>query len=44
VANPWKAKGLEWETPSPPPTENFREQPVVTEDAYEYSGKEVEVV
>jgi cytochrome c oxidase subunit I len=44
VANPWKAKGLEWETPSPPPTENFIEQPVVTEDAYEYSEKEVEVV
>ena len=22
-ANPWGAKGLEWETPSPPPTENF---------------------
>jgi cytochrome c oxidase subunit 1 len=44
VANPWKAKGLEWETSSPPPTENFLEPPVVTEDAYEYSGKEVEVV
>ncbi len=44
AANPWKAKGLEWETPSPPPTENFLEQPVVTEDAYAYSGKEAEVV
>ncbi len=22
-SNPWNAKGLEWETPSPPPTENF---------------------
>jgi cytochrome c oxidase subunit 1 len=44
AANPWKAKGLEWETSSPPPTENFIEPPVVTEDAYNYSGKEVEVV
>src|SRR6202142_854727 len=35
--NPWGAKGLEWETPSPPPTENFEEIPVVTEDAYNYA-------
>ena len=34
--NPWGAKGLEWETPSPPPTENFEETPVVTEEAYSY--------
>jgi cytochrome c oxidase subunit I len=35
-ANPWKATGLEWTTPSPPPTENFFETPVVTEEAYAY--------
>jgi cytochrome c oxidase subunit 1 len=37
-ANPWGAKGLEWErTPSPPPTFNFDEDPViVTEPAYNY--------
>jgi len=35
--NPWGAKGLEWETPSPPPTENFDEIPVVTEEAYSYA-------
>ena len=35
-ANPWKARGLEWETSSPPPTENFETQPVVTEEAYAY--------
>jgi cytochrome c oxidase subunit 1 len=35
--NPWGAKGLEWETPSPPPTENFDEIPVVTEEAYNYA-------
>ena len=35
--NPWGAVGLEWMTPSPPPTENFSETPVVTWEAYEYS-------
>jgi cytochrome c oxidase subunit 1 len=36
--NPWGAKGLEWETPSPPPTENFEEIPIVTEEAYDYAN------
>ncbi|MGH9683392.1 MAG: cytochrome c oxidase subunit I [Candidatus Acidiferrales bacterium] len=36
--NPWGAKGLEWEkAPSPPPTENYEEIPVVTEQAYNYA-------
>ena len=35
--NPWHATGLEWTTPSPPPTENFYETPVVTEDPYTYA-------
>jgi cytochrome c oxidase subunit 1 len=35
-ANPWRASGLEWTTPSPPPTENFAETPVVTEEPYTY--------
>lgn len=34
--NPWRAIGLEWTTPSPPPTHNFDEIPVVTWEAYEY--------
>jgi len=34
--NPWRAKGLEWQTPSPPPTQNFESTPVVTEEAYAY--------
>jgi len=34
--NPWKAKGLEWQTASPPPTDNFEETPVVVEEAYAY--------
>jgi len=38
--NPWGAKGLEWETPSPPPTENFEEIPIVTEEAYAYAEPE----
>ena len=36
-ANPWGAKGLEWQAASPPLTENFEVQPVVREEAYEYA-------
>jgi cytochrome c oxidase subunit 1 len=42
--NPWGATGLEWQTTSPPPTENFARTPVVTTPAYQYPGQEVEVV
>jgi len=35
-ANPWNATGLEWETASPPPRDNFEEIPIVTEDPYSY--------
>ena len=35
-ANPWGATGLEWQTPSPPPPENFEHTPVVDRDAYDY--------
>ena len=44
--NPWGAKGLEWTTTSPPPTENFHEIPVVTEEPYDYARapKEAAVV
>jgi cytochrome c oxidase subunit I len=38
--NPWGAKGLEWTTLSPPPTENFDVPPLVTEDAYNYPHAE----
>ena len=34
--NPWNAAGLEWTTPSPPPTFNFEETPKVTWEAYNY--------
>ena len=36
-SNPYGAVGLEWNTTSPPPTENFLETPVVTWEAYEYT-------
>jgi cytochrome c oxidase subunit I len=35
-ANPWGVVGLEWQTTSPPPTENFAETPTVTSGPYEY--------
>jgi cytochrome c oxidase subunit 1 len=34
--NPFNATGLEWQTPSPPPTENFPQTPVVTQEPYSY--------
>src|ERR1700756_1754118 len=38
--NPWKAKGLEWQTPSPPPTDNFEATPIVVQEAYAYETDE----
>jgi cytochrome c oxidase subunit I len=35
--NPWGASGLEWQSQSPPLTENFTEQPVVHGEPYEYT-------
>src|SRR6202035_5775908 len=35
--NPWDATGLEWQTPSPPPHDNFAVPPVVTSGPYEYT-------
>ncbi len=34
--NPWGATGLEWATPSPPPTHNFGDTPIVTLGPYSY--------
>ena len=34
--NPWGATGLEWQTPSPPPTHNFEATPIVVRGPYEY--------
>jgi cytochrome c oxidase subunit 1 len=36
-ANPWGGASLEWQIPSPPPTENFGEEdPVVTHGPYDF--------
>jgi cytochrome c oxidase subunit 1 len=35
--NPWGATGLEWQTESPPPPENFAVTPTVTEEAYTFA-------
>jgi cytochrome c oxidase subunit 1 len=45
--NPWGASGLEWEVPSPPPTENFAVTPRVTSEPYEFTphvAREAELV
>jgi cytochrome c oxidase subunit 1 len=42
-ANPWGATGLEWQTSSPPPTENFPVTPIVTQPAYAYTEEEAQV-
>jgi cytochrome c oxidase subunit 1 len=42
--NPWGATGLEWQTPSPPPTDNFAKTPVVVSEPYTFTRQEVEVV
>jgi cytochrome c oxidase subunit 1 len=35
-ANPWPSTGLEWQTSSPPPTENFEVAPVATGYPYDF--------
>jgi len=39
-SNPWNATGLEWETPSPPPTFNFETTPHVMTRPYAYPRHE----
>jgi cytochrome c oxidase subunit 1 len=34
--NPWNARGLEWQTSSPPPKENFLQPPIIPARAYDY--------
>ena len=34
--NPWNARGLEWQTASPPPHDNFETIPTVTDWSYGY--------
>jgi cytochrome c oxidase subunit 1 len=42
-SNPFAAKGLEWETTSPPPTFNFDTTPIVTEATHSYAHEEARV-
>ena len=41
--NPWRATGLEWQTSSPPPRENFEVTPIVTHPAYDFEGMKEEL-
>jgi cytochrome c oxidase subunit 1 len=41
--NPFDARGLEWQTVSPPPTHNFEQVPIVQEEAYAYHHTAQEV-
>ena len=36
--NPWLGTTLEWQTPSPPPPDNFAATPVVTREPYDYQA------
>ena len=38
--NPWRATGLEWQTSSPPPKDNFGHTPVVTAGPYLYDPED----
>ena len=38
--NPWQATGLEWQTQSPPLTENFTVAPIMDHEAYDYEWLE----
>jgi cytochrome c oxidase subunit 1 len=35
--NPWRSHGFEWDTPSPPPPENYETTPVYTHGPHEYT-------
>ena len=37
-SNPWGGATLEWSIPTPPPTENFLEDPIVTHGPYDFKG------
>jgi cytochrome c oxidase subunit 1 len=42
--NPWRATGLEWQTASPPPTDNFERTPIVIRDPYDYAEGEPQAI
>jgi cytochrome c oxidase subunit 1 len=36
--NPWRTTGLEWQTASPPPRDNFETTPIVTHGPYDFEA------
>ena len=36
VGNPWRARSLEWQLPTPPPPDNFKRVPVILASPYDY--------
>jgi cytochrome c oxidase subunit I len=36
AGNPWRARSLEWQLPTPPPPDNFRRVPVILASPYDY--------
>jgi cytochrome c oxidase subunit 1 len=40
--NPWRATGLEWQTPSPPPKDNFHVTPEVVREPYDYHNEKAQ--
>jgi cytochrome c oxidase subunit 1 len=38
--NPWRSRGLEWQTPTPVPWFNFERIPVVLDDPYHYGERD----
>jgi cytochrome c oxidase subunit 1 len=40
-ANPWEARTMEWLLPTPVPSENFEEIPLVVAGAYDYGRREM---
>jgi cytochrome c oxidase subunit 1 len=44
MQNQWGGVTLDWQTPTPPPLENFHEAPVVTTEVYDYSTLDLETL
>ena len=42
VGNPWGGASLEWNIATPPPTDNFTEEPVVTHGPYDFTGNDIQ--
>jgi cytochrome c oxidase subunit 1 len=40
--NPWRATGLEWQTASPPPKDNFLSTPIVKRGPYDYPNRKAQ--